>query len=78
MSDLIDRQAAIDKVDCLYRDTTNDESYMKTGYNHAVSDVLAILKTLPSAEDERIRRMCEFMSKWNITDRFINEGDNNV
>ena len=53
MSDLISRQAAIYKVDCLYRDTKNDESYMITGYNHALSDMRAILKSLPSAEPER-------------------------
>lgn len=51
--DLISRQAAIDKADSLYRDTKNDECYMITGYNHAISDIRAILKSLPSAQPER-------------------------
>ena len=53
MNDLISRQAAIDKADSLYRDTKNDECYMITGYNHAISDIRAILKSLPSAQPER-------------------------
>lgn len=53
MDDLISRQAAIDKADSLYRDTKNDECYMITGYNHAISDIRAILKSLPSAQPER-------------------------
>lgn len=53
MDDLISRQAAIDKADSLYRDTKNDECYMITGYNHAISDIRAILKSLPSAQPEQ-------------------------
>ena len=52
MDDSISRQAAIDKADSLYRDTKNDECYMITGYNHAISDIRAILKSLPSAQPE--------------------------
>ena len=53
MNDLISRQAAIDKADSLYRDTKNDECYMITGYNHAISDIRAILKSFPSAQPEQ-------------------------
>lgn len=56
MDDLISRQAAIDKADSLYRDTKNDECYMITGYNHAISDIRAILKSLPSAQPELIEK----------------------
>ena len=61
MDDLISRQAAIDKADSLYRDTKNDECYMITGYNHAISDIRAILKSLPSAQPER----CEDCGNFN-------------
>ena len=53
MSDLISRQAAIEKTDCLYRDTKNDEAFMITGYNHALSDMRAILKSLPSVQEQQ-------------------------
>lgn len=56
MNDLISRKAAIDRIDGLYRDTTKNESYMITGYNHAVSDVLATIKSLPSAQQEQTGR----------------------
>ena len=56
-NDLISRQAAIDKADSLYRDTKNDECYMITGYNHAISDIRAILKSLPSAQPETSNRI---------------------
>ena len=53
MNDLISRQAAIDRINGLYRDTTKDESYMITGYNHAVSDMRVTIKSLPSATQEQ-------------------------
>ena len=63
MSDTISRQAAIDKADSLYRDTKNDECYMITGYNHAISDIRAILKSLPPAQPDIIQcRNCKFAS----------------
>jgi len=62
MDDFISRQAAIDKADSLYRDTKNDECYMITGYNHAISDIRAILKSLPSAQPDIIR--CKDCKHW--------------
>lgn len=55
MNDLISRQAAIDKTEMLYRDARDDANYMLIGYNHALSDMRAILKSLPSAQPEIVR-----------------------
>lgn len=52
-TDTISRQAAIEKTEMLYRDAKDDTSYMLIGYNHALSDMRAILKSLPSAQPER-------------------------
>jgi len=51
-NDLIFRQMAIEKTEMLYRDARDDASYMLIGYNHALSDMQAILKSLPSAQPE--------------------------
>lgn len=52
MSRYIDSDVAIDKVDCLFRDTKRDKgNFMLIGYNHAVADCIAILKNL-DAEDK--------------------------
>ena len=53
MDDLISRQAAIEKTEMLYRDAKDDTSYMLIGYNHALSDMRAILKSLPSTQPDR-------------------------
>lgn len=55
MDDLISRQAAIDTAEMLFKDLRKDEvDMMGIGYNHAVSDSIAILKNLPTAEPEWI------------------------
>lgn len=54
-NNLISRQAAIEKTEMLYRDAGDDVSYMLIGYNHALADVQAIFKFLPSAQPERKR-----------------------
>ena len=51
MSDLISRQEAIDTAEMLFKDLRKDEvDMMGIGYNHAVSDNIAILKNLPTVE----------------------------
>ena len=56
MNDLIYRQAAIEKVEMLFKTLSKEYvDMMGIGYNHAVSDSLAILKNLPSAEPEITR-----------------------
>ena len=52
-NDTISRQAAIEKTKTLYRDASDDASYMLIGYNHALSDMRATLKSLPSAQPEQ-------------------------
>ena len=51
-TDLISRQAAIEKMDCLFS-PTDDTNYMRIGYNHAVADGMAIIRNLPSAQPEQ-------------------------
>lgn len=72
--DTISRQAAIEKTEMLYRDASDDVSYMLIGYNHALSDMRAILKSLPSAErrgrwDNGFCSVCgeEALTEWNDT-----------
>lgn len=49
--DTIYRQAAINTAEMLFKDLRKDEvDMMGIGYNHAVSDSIAILKNLPTAE----------------------------
>lgn len=49
------RQAAIEKVEMLFKTLSKEYvDMMGIGYNHAVSDSLAILKNIPSAESEVI------------------------
>ena len=78
MSDLIDRQAAIEKTEMLYRDVRDDTSYMLIGYNHALSDMRAILKALPTVDAVERKKgkwikvgdssykcsVCGFLLKW--------------
>lgn len=52
----IDADVAIDKVDCLFRDTERDKgNFMLRGYNHAVADCIAILKNLDVVEVVRCK-----------------------
>lgn len=49
--DLISRQAAIEISEMLFKELKKDTvDMMGIGYNHAVSDSIAILKNLPTAE----------------------------
>lgn len=67
MDDMISRQAAIEKTEMLYRDAKDDTSYMLIGYNHALSDMRAILKSLPSAQPEITRcKDCRYNHDCNI------------
>ena len=51
MIDLISRQAAIEKINELWRSPDDvNYSFLLAHYNHAVADALAILKNLPSAQ----------------------------
>ena len=55
MDDLISRQAAIEKVEMLFKTLSKEYvDMMGIGYNHAVSDNIAILKNLPAAEPKWI------------------------
>ena len=47
----IDADNLIDKCDCLYKETnTETVDFMRIGYNHAVSDTIAIARNLPTAD----------------------------
>ena len=61
MDDLISRQVAIEKTKTLYRDASDDASYMLISYNHALSDMRATLESLPSAERREVQSSgCEY------------------
>lgn len=61
MSRYIDADAAIDKVDCLFRSTDRDKvNFMQIGYNHAVADCIAILKNLDTLEVVRCKDCVNF------------------
>lgn len=52
MDDLISRQAAIEKIDLLFREPYSGD-FVNTHYNHGVGDAFAIVTNLPSAQPER-------------------------
>ena len=86
MSRYIDADTAIDKVDCLFRDTERDKgNFMLTGYNHAVADCIAILKNLDGVEVVRCKECkywddnppgsilgkCSFLLREQVTPKFF-------
>ena len=48
---LIDADALIEKADYLFKSrNTETVDFMRIGYNHAVADVIAIAKNIPTAD----------------------------
>ncbi|MBQ3329955.1 MAG: hypothetical protein IJG87_02125 [Ruminococcus sp.] len=47
---LIDADALIKKVECLFKDLNSTEDYMGIGYNHGVGDGIATIKNAPTID----------------------------
>ncbi|MBR3238461.1 MAG: hypothetical protein IKF99_08505 [Oscillospiraceae bacterium] len=47
---LIDADALIEKIECLFKNLNSTEDFMGIGYNHGVGDCIAIIKNAPTIE----------------------------
>jgi len=66
MARYIDVDNLIDKCDCLYKETnTETVDFMRIGYNHAVSDTIAIARNLSTA-DVRENVHAHWEAEWHI------------
>ena len=54
---LIDADALIEKIECLFKALNSTEDYMGIGYNHGVGECMAIAKNIPTIKAEPV---CEY------------------